>query len=61
MLLFALQIVHPATQDNADRLRKLWNLLGHLKQTCKNLYQPNPNVAIDERMVKSNGEDSSSI
>lgn len=38
-LLVALHVVDPATEDNADRLRKPQYLLDHLKKICKKLYQ----------------------
>ncbi|KAJ8346488.1 hypothetical protein SKAU_G00278890 [Synaphobranchus kaupii] len=44
---------YPATEDNQDRLKKLRYLMDHLKQKCQELFQPNQNLAIDERMVKS--------
>ncbi|KAJ8369786.1 hypothetical protein SKAU_G00098140 [Synaphobranchus kaupii] len=52
-LLAALHVVDPATEDNQDRLKKLRYLMDHLKQKCQELFQPNQNLAIDERMVKS--------
>ena len=54
-LLAALHVVDPATEDNQDRLRKLRYLMDHLKLKCQQLFQPNQNLAIDERMVKSKG------
>ncbi|KAJ8353459.1 hypothetical protein SKAU_G00210260 [Synaphobranchus kaupii] len=54
-LLAALHVVDPATEDNQDRLKKLRYLMDHLKQKCQELFQPNQNLAIDERMVKSKG------
>ena len=54
-LLAALHVVDPATEDNHDRLTKLRYLMDHLKQKCQQLFQPNQNLAIDERMVKSKG------
>ncbi|KAK1152068.1 piggyBac transposable element-derived protein 4-like [Acipenser oxyrinchus oxyrinchus] len=51
----ALHIVDPDAENNEDRLRKLRYLTDHLKRTCKKLYQPNLNLAVDERMVKSKG------
>ncbi|XP_051507975.1 piggyBac transposable element-derived protein 3-like isoform X1 [Myxocyprinus asiaticus] len=52
-LLAALHVVDPTTEDNQDRLRKLRYLMDHLKQKCQQLFQPNQNLAKDERMVKS--------
>lgn len=52
-LFSAVHIVDPTTENNADWLRELRYLLDHLKH-LKKLYQPNQNVAIDERKVKSN-------
>ncbi|KAJ8349612.1 hypothetical protein SKAU_G00247420 [Synaphobranchus kaupii] len=54
-LLAARHVVDPATEDNQDRLKKLRYLMDHLKQKCQELFQPNQNLAIDERMVKSKG------
>ncbi|XP_051534231.1 uncharacterized protein LOC127429313 [Myxocyprinus asiaticus] len=52
-LLAALHVVDPTTEDNQDRIRKLHYLIEHLKQKCQQLFQPNQNLTIDERMVKS--------
>ncbi|XP_051956388.1 piggyBac transposable element-derived protein 4-like isoform X2 [Xyrauchen texanus] len=49
----ALHVVDPTTENNQDCLRKLRYLMDHLKQKCQQLFQPNQNLTIDERMVKS--------
>ncbi|XP_067099761.1 piggyBac transposable element-derived protein 4-like isoform X1 [Osmerus mordax] len=54
-ILAALHVVDPLKEDNQDRLKKLRYLMDHLKQKCQQLFQPNQNLAIDERMVKSKG------
>ncbi|KAJ8356795.1 hypothetical protein SKAU_G00195890 [Synaphobranchus kaupii] len=54
-LLAALHIVDPATEDNQDRLAKLRYLLDHLKEKCKELFQPKQNLSVDECMVKTKG------
>jgi len=53
--LFAiLHIVDPGNEtDKADKLRKVRPLLDIFKARCRELYQPDQNVAVDERLVKS--------
>ena len=48
-----LHVVDPATEDKADKLRKVESFINYFKSRCLALYQPRQNLAVDERMVKS--------
>ena len=56
-LLSFLHIVNEATEkclkDEGDKLVKVRPLNDHLQTKCKELYQPNREISIDERMVRS--------
>ncbi|XP_041460062.1 piggyBac transposable element-derived protein 4-like [Lytechinus variegatus] len=54
-ILCFLKITDPNTEGDKDPLRKVNYLLKHMKETCKQLYQPGEHISIDERMVKSKG------
>ena len=38
-----------------DKLYKARTLVDHMQKVCKLLYQPEMNIALDERMVKAKG------
>ena len=50
-LLSMLHVVDP--NNETDKLRKVRPLLDMFKSKCRELYQPDQNVAVDERFVKS--------
>lgn len=52
-LMSMIHIVDPATENKADKLRKVREFANIIKNKCKELYHPHQNVAIDERIVKS--------
>ncbi|XP_066926570.1 piggyBac transposable element-derived protein 4-like [Clytia hemisphaerica] len=52
-LMSIIHIVDPATENKADKLRKVSGFADLIKEKCKELYHPYKNVAIDERIVKS--------
>ena len=53
-LLSMLHIVDPTAEiDKTDKLRKVRPLINKFKSRCRELYQPDQNVAVDERLVKS--------
>ena len=49
-----LDIVNFSKESKENKLKKVRHFIDHICQRCKELYQPSANVAIDERMVKSN-------
>ena len=53
-ILSMLHVAEPGRNNN-DKLRCVRPLLDHMKMKCKDLYQPEENVTVDERMVKSKG------
>lgn len=52
-LMSMIHVVHPGTEAENDKLRKVSSFLDHFKSKCQELYQPFQRVSIDERMVKS--------
>ena len=52
-ILAMLHVVDPATEEPANKLRKVESFVDHFKNKCSELYKPRQHVAIDERMVKS--------
>ena len=52
-LMGMLHIVDPLTEDPRNKLRKVESFVNDFKTRCNILYQPNQNVSVDERMVKS--------
>ena len=52
-LMSMLHVVDPAAEDETDKLWKVRSFIEHIRNQCKELYQPSQNVAIGERMVKS--------
>ena len=54
-LLAFLHIVGPADEDAADKMTKVRYVYDQLRHTCRELYQPQQQLAVDERMVKCKG------
>ena len=52
-LLAFLHIVDPSDEKENDKLKKIRPFIDSFRQKCKELYQPDQNMAIDERLVKS--------
>ena len=52
-LLAFLHVVDPYNEDANDKLRKVSPFISHSQEACRTLYQPDQNVAVDERIVKS--------
>lgn len=52
-LLAFLHVVDPYNEDANDKLRKVSPFISHFQEACRTLYQPDQNVAVDERIVKS--------
>ncbi|KAH8026429.1 hypothetical protein HPB51_020413 [Rhipicephalus microplus] len=55
-----LAMLHVADLDDASqlsrgKLRFVWWLMEHVNQVSANLFQPNPDLSVDERMVNSKG------
>ena len=48
-----LHVVDPATEVLGDKLSKVESFVNYFKTRRRKLYQPQQNVAKDERMVKS--------
>ena len=48
-----LHVVDPGNETPGDKLRKVEEFISSFKERCHLLYQPNQNIAVDERMVKS--------
>lgn len=54
-LLGMIHVSDPTELANNDKLQKIRPLLDHMASASKAFYQPNAEVTIDERMVKSKG------
>ena len=54
-LLTFLHVLDPETEDMHDKLRIVGFLYDHIRQRCKDLYQPSRQFSVGERMVKSKG------
>ena len=52
-LLAFLHVVDPFTEKDGEKLKKVSPLISHFQKVCCELYQPEQNVAVDERIVKS--------
>ena len=52
-LMAFLHVVDPGNETPGDKLRKVEEFISSFKERCHLLYQPNQNIAVDERMVKS--------
>jgi len=52
-LLSVLHVVDPSEEEKDDKLKKVKPFVNHFRKRCKSLYQPEQNLAIDERLVKS--------
>ncbi|XP_066928024.1 piggyBac transposable element-derived protein 5-like, partial [Clytia hemisphaerica] len=52
-LLSVLHVVDPSEEEKDDKLKKVRPFINHFRNRCKSLYQPEQNLAIDERLVKS--------
>ena len=48
-----LHVVDPGTETPGDKLRKVEQFISSFRERCHLLHQPNQNMAVDERMVKS--------
>jgi len=45
--------VDPGEEEKGDKLRKVAPFINHFRERCRELFQPESNLAIDERLVKS--------
>lgn len=52
-LLAFLHIVDPSNEKENDKLKKIRPYIDSFRQKCKELYEPDQNMAIDEQLVKS--------
>ena len=52
-LLAMLHVVDIAGEKAGDKLRKVSPFINHFKERCTSLFQPDINIAVDERLVKS--------
>ena len=52
-LMAFLHVVAPDQETPGDKLRKVEEFISSFKKRCHLLYQPQQNIAVDERMVKS--------
>ena len=54
-ILSFLKVSDPAEEKPTDKLCKVRMLVTYIRAKCKKLYQPDQNIAIDERMVRNKG------
>jgi len=52
-LLSLLHVVDPDEEDKDDKLKKISPFINYFRDRCRELFQPDRNLAIDERLVKS--------
>lgn len=52
-LLSMIHVVDPSEEREGDKLKKISPFIKYFRERCQTLFQPNRNLAVDERLVKS--------
>ncbi|XP_057291023.1 piggyBac transposable element-derived protein 4-like [Hydractinia symbiolongicarpus] len=52
-LLSMLHVVDPEEEEQGHKLKKVAPFIDHFRNRCRTLFQPEQNLAVDERLVKS--------